>query len=82
MNIKDEILKKYKLVAWEEYLSCWEEEIGEVQAKKDYCQLFLNLTDHIPNKIIEAQVLGKEVDDYKEILELRQEAREIIGSSN
>lgn len=42
-------------------------------------QQFLNETDYIANKIVEYQVLGKEIDqDYTETLLKREEAREII----
>ena len=40
---------------------------------------FLNVTDHIPNKIIEAQTLGKPIEDYTEILRYRQFARDEIN---
>lgn len=41
---------------------------------------FLNATDHIPNKIIESQVLGEKSipDRHIEIIKLRKEAREYI----
>lgn len=42
-------------------------------------QAFLNATDHIPNKIIEAQILGEPVEDYTEILRYRQFARDEIN---
>lgn len=42
-------------------------------------QQFLNETDYIANKIIEYQVLNKEIDkDYTEILLKREEARQVI----
>jgi len=41
---------------------------------------FLIQTDYIPNKIIEAQVLGTSLnEDYTEILQARQIAREQIN---
>lgn len=40
---------------------------------------YLNDTDYIANKIVEYQFLGKEMDkDYTEILNKREEAREVI----
>lgn len=40
---------------------------------------YLEKTDYISNKIIEYQFLGKEMDkDYTEILNKREEAREVI----
>ena len=40
---------------------------------------FLNKTDHIPNKIIEAQALGNTPEDYTELLNYRQQARDEIN---
>ena len=40
---------------------------------------YLESTDYIANKIVEYQFLGKEMDkDYTEILNKREEAREVI----
>lgn len=68
MNIPKEIAEKYHIADKEFY-------------KDDllYYETFLTQTDHIPNKIIEAQVLNIEVDDYTDILEYRQFAREEIN---
>lgn len=42
-------------------------------------QQFLNETDYIANKIVEYQILGKELDkDYTDVLNKREEARETI----
>lgn len=43
--------------------------------------IFLELTDHIPNKIIEAQALGRTPKDYTDILEMRQLARDKINGA-
>ena len=40
---------------------------------------FLIVTDHIPNKIIEAQAMGETPPDYTEILSARAEARKRIN---
>ena len=45
----------------------------------DYYRTFLLQTDHIPNKIIEAQALGEPSEDYTEILRWRQFARDEIN---
>ena len=44
-----------------------------------YYQTFLSQTDYVSNKIIEAKVLGKETEDYTEVLEARQFARDEIN---
>lgn len=42
-------------------------------------QKYLTSTDYITNKIAEYQYIGKELDkDYTEILNKREEAREVI----
>lgn len=72
MNIPKEITTKYNISTYEDY-------VHDEDSKIEYCELFLRFTDHIPNKIIEAQVLGETAEDYSEILKLRQEARDIIN---
>lgn len=69
------ILDKYEMDALEHYIKGF----GEKEGTLAFCNAFLILTDHIPNKIIEAQILGNSIDDYKEILELRQQARDKIN---
>lgn len=75
MDIRKEVLEKYGLPTLEQF----KENMLEYENERMYYQLFLSVTDHIPNKIIEAQVLGVEVDDYREILEYRQYCREMIN---
>ena len=54
------------------------EEYERISKLKE-AQLYLQNTDYIANKIIEYQVLGKELEqDYTETLIKREEAREII----
>lgn len=73
---KLDILKKYNMRSLEDY----KERHGDnIDTEMTFYQTFLIQTDHIPNKIIEAQVLGLEVEDYKDILELRQFARDEIN---
>ena len=69
-----DIFKKYVYgETLEEYL----QEVGRTEF--DYYQTFLTLTDYIANKIIEAQVLGIECDDYTHELHARQYARDKIN---
>lgn len=47
--------------------------------KLQEAQSYLKQTDYIANKIVEYQVLGKELDqDYTETLLKREEARQVI----
>ena len=73
--IPQAILNKYEMDNMDHYIKGYGEEEGTLA----FCLAFLTLTDHIPNKIIEAQVLGTDIDDYIEILELRQQARNKIN---
>lgn len=66
--IPEEIYKKYLLA-----------DITEYESPQDFYHTFLIQTDHIPNKIIEAQILGKPAEDYTEILRYRQFARDEIN---
>lgn len=51
----------------------------EMVYKLTEAQRYLQNTDYIANKIIEYQVLNKEIDkDYTEILLKREEARQVI----
>lgn len=50
------------------------------KGKYDFYRTFLIQTDYVPNKIIEAQAMGEQVDqDYTEILQARAYAREQIS---
>ena len=66
--IPEEIYKKYQLA-----------DITEYECEQDFYYTFLIQTDHIPNKIIEAQILGEPIEDYTEILRYRQFARDEIN---
>ena len=66
--IPREIYKKYQLT-----------DITEYKYPQDFYHTFLIQTDHIPNKIIEAQILGEPTEDYTELLRYRQFARDEIN---
>ena len=53
MNISNELLKKYGLLTYEEYVEQWVEVSDENAKKRAFCEMFLNATDHIPLKIFE-----------------------------
>ena len=77
MEIKLEVLQKYNLGS----LEVLKEHHGDsINTEIMFYKEFLNQTDHIPNKIIEAQILNRDADDYTEILEYRQYARDKINS--
>lgn len=67
----NEVAKRYGLAP----LETFQEEFLEIE----FYESFLIQTDHIPNKIIEAQALGEPIKDYTEILEYRQFARDEIN---
>ena len=69
--IPKEVYEKYHLA-----------DITEYESEYVFYYTFLIQTDHIPNKIIEAQVLGEIPEDYTEILTYRQFARDEINRLN
>ena len=71
MRIPQEIAEKYHIADKEFY-----------ENDLLYYETFLVQTDHIPNKIIEAQALGGTPEDYTEILQYRQLARDEINKLN
>lgn len=81
--IPTEILEKYGMQTLDELLALHESMPDvypdEKTTELDFYKGFLEKTDHIPNKIIEAQVLGTTVDDYTELLQYRQYARDEIN---
>lgn len=79
MYILKEILDKYNLLPYEEFTKKFGDEFEEKGIKLYYCKTFLIQTDHIPNKIIEAQILNEETNDYTEILNYRKFARQEIN---
>ena len=77
--IREKLLKKYHMKTLEEYFN----DLGESKnTRMGFYETFLIQTDHIPNKIIEAQILGETVEDYTEILNARKFAREQINKLN
>lgn len=76
MKISIEMLEKYNMDSLDEY----KKRHGDnIDTEIIFYQTFLIQTDHIPNKIIEAQILNKEIEDYTEILNYRQIARNKIN---
>ena len=70
----ENIFKKYVYgETLEEYL----QEVGRTEF--DYYQAFLEAMDYMANKIIEAQFLNTECDDYTQELYARQIARDKIN---
>lgn len=72
----EEILLKYNMTNLEEYKAIFG---NALDTERTFYQTFLIQTDHIPNKIIEAQILNEEIDDYTEILNCRKFARQEIN---
>lgn len=73
--IENFILKKYGLPSLEEY----KEKLNDPNAEELYYRTFLMQTDHIPNKIVESQLLQKEAVDYTDVLQARAFARSEIN---
>lgn len=69
--IPKEVYEKYHLA-----------DITEYESEYVFYYTFLIQTDHIPNKIIESQLLGETPEDYTEILTYRQFARDEINRLN
>lgn len=72
--ITDEMLQKFRMMSLDEYILLSGND--ESEGKRIFYTTFLIQTDYILNKIVESQLLGKELDkDYKDILEARAFAR-------
>lgn len=78
-SIPMEILKKYGIIDTLEEMVSNSIHMTEREVVEEYYRGFLIATDHIPNKVVEAQILGTETDDYTEILNYRQFARDEIN---
>ena len=78
-SIPMEILKKYGIIDTLEERVSNSIHMTEREVVEEYYRGFLIATDHIPNKVVEAQILGAETDDYTEILNYRQFARDEIN---
>lgn len=76
--IPKELLIKYNMASLEEYKQIFND-ASETDTELMFYDTFLKQTDHIPNKIIEAQALGNTPNDYTEILNHRQFARDEIN---
>ncbi|MEA4964868.1 MAG: hypothetical protein VB055_03455 [Oscillospiraceae bacterium] len=76
MMIQAEILDRYHM----QPLSWYKERHGDTAATEaGFYRTFLQQTDYIPAKIMEAQFAGKTLDeDYSAVLQGREEAREIL----
>lgn len=60
-------------------INVFDEHSSQDEIDESVWRIFLMVTDHIPNKIIEAQILGEPAEDYTEILRYRQFARDEIN---
>lgn len=75
MEIPKEILEYYGMATLKEYTAEFLE-----QGEEMFYSKFLNSTDYIPNKIVEAKILGEDIeDDYIELLKYREFARQEIN---
>ena len=91
MQVREEILRNYQMDNIDHYIIGF----GEKEGTLAFCRAFLNLTDHVPLKIIEAYTVfmvennvnvgnmkkffENVKEQYGEILELRKQAREEIN---
>ena len=75
-KIPEEILQKYEMKSIDYYKMVYSD---EPDIEELYYKDFLELTDHIPNKIVESKELGLTVKDYYILLECRQFARDRIN---
>ena len=81
MEISQNLLDKYHIADLQTYINL--SGGNESEGLKTLYQTFLIQTDYIPNKIIEAQVLGETLDeDYTEVLQARKYARQQISNLN
>lgn len=75
--IPEKLLARYHMACMEDYENMAG---GRKQGEYVFYRTFLIQTDYVPNKIIEAQAMGEQVDqDYTEILQARAYAREQIS---
>lgn len=79
MQIPIELLIKYQMAFEGE---TFEDSMSHYEDEKHFYETFLIQTDHIPNKIIEYQYLGKSTGDLKEIVNIREECRNKIRQFN
>ena len=75
--ISEELIARYNMGNIEDYEALAG---SRKKGEYDFYRTFLIQTDYVPNKIIEAQAMGEQVDqDYTEILQARAYAREQIS---
>ncbi|MEA4965378.1 MAG: hypothetical protein VB055_06115 [Oscillospiraceae bacterium] len=76
--IQTELLTRYHM----QPLSWYQARHGDTAATEaGFYRTFLQQTDYIPAKIMEAQLIGKTLDeDYSAVLQGREEAREMINN--
>ena len=75
--ISEDLLVRYNMGNIEDYEALAG---SKEKGKYDFYRTYLIQTDYVPNKIIEAQAMGEQVDqDYTEILQARAYAREQIS---
>lgn len=75
--ISNELLAKYHMLPFEE---CMERHPGE---EETFWKTFLLQTDHVPAKMMEAQLTGETLEeDYSEVLEARKLCRRKINELN
>lgn len=75
-----ELLGHYGMLPLEEFKAGFDDrDTNERGIVLEWSRDLLHRTDHIPNKIIEAQALGNDAEDYTEILRYRQFARDEIN---
>lgn len=70
-KIPESLAEKYNMADFDGFVSS--------HSELEYYLTFLVQTDHIPNKIVEAQYFGEETEDYTEILQARDFCRTKIN---
>ena len=74
--ITEELLARYNMGSMDFFAQIE----GEENAEAAFYQTFLLKTDYVPNKIVEAQTLGAQLDqDYTKILQARAYARQRLS---
>jgi len=76
INIPTEYLEKYGMTVEEGETA--EQSMAHYESEKEWLQVFLNLSDYVANKIVEAQYAGEEPEDLTEIVNIRKECRNRI----
>ena len=75
--ISDNLIKRYNIGSLEEYAEITG---SKKQGEYVFYRSFLEQTDYVTNKLIEAQTLGEKIDqDYTEVLQARAYARQKLS---